>query len=170
MTEAHVASIKAELQRIEESATYSAQGQFEQAKLWRGLNLAIGAPAAALAGIAGATALASTSGRIAAGIIALVAAGLGAVAASLNAAQRIEQAQSAANRYLSLQSDARIAHLVDLCQQDATVARDGLMHLRARQDEINQSASPPSFYAYWRARTSIAQNRQNYVVDPPDIH
>jgi len=57
-------AIEDELLRIEEGATYSSQSQFEQAKLWRGTNLVLGVPAAALAGVAGATALASTTGRV----------------------------------------------------------------------------------------------------------
>jgi hypothetical protein len=159
------ARIRAELDRIEESAEYSAQAQFEQAKLWRGINLLFGVPTAALAGIAGATALASTTDRIVAGIIALCAAGLGAVAATLNASQRTEQAQAAGNLYLALQSDARIAREIDLDRQTLDDARGALADLRVRQDEINQGAGLPSFYAYWRARRNLAQGRQTYAVD-----
>lgn len=36
--------IRTELDRIEESAEYSVQSQFEQAKLWRGINLLFGVP------------------------------------------------------------------------------------------------------------------------------
>jgi hypothetical protein len=57
----------------------------------------------ALAAIAGATALATTSGRTVVGIIALIAAGLSAVTTTLNAAQPTEQAQAAGNLYLALQ-------------------------------------------------------------------
>ncbi len=163
-----IAKIGEELSRIAEAAGYASQSQFEQAKFWRGVNLALGVPAAGLAAVAGATALASTSGRIAAGIIALAAAGLGGVVTTLNAAQRTEQAQAAGNLYLSLQSDARIAREVDLGGQDPGEAREALAELRVRQDEINQQAALPSFYAYWRAKTSIAKGRQTYDVDAED--
>jgi hypothetical protein len=157
--------ISAELRRIGESAEYSGQAQFEQAKLWRGINLILGVPTAALAGVAGATALASTGGRIAAGIIALVAAGLSAVTTTLNASQRTDQAQAAGNLYLALQSDCRIARDIDLSNQNADDARDGLRELRVRQDEINKGAAIPSFYAYWRAGRNLASGRQTYAVD-----
>lgn len=158
-------SISAELDRVEESARFSAQAQFEQAKLWRGINLLFGVPTAALAGVAGATALASTTGRIAAGIIALCAAGLGAAATTLNASQRTEQAQAAGNLYLALQSDARIAREIDLPAQVESEARKQLADLRTRQDEINQGAGLPSFYAYWRAGRNVEKGRQTYAVD-----
>lgn len=157
--------VRVELGRIEEAAEHSGQAQFEQAKLWRGINLTLGVPSAALAAVAGATALASTSGRIAAGILALCAAGLGAVTTTLNAAQRTEQAQAAGNLYLALQSDARIARDVDLDRLDPDAARSTLNDLRTRQDEINQGAGLPSFYAYRRARANIKKGRQKYAVD-----
>lgn len=43
-----------EARRLEESAMYSAQGQFERAKFWRGLNLSLGVGAAVLAATGGA--------------------------------------------------------------------------------------------------------------------
>jgi hypothetical protein len=90
-------AIADELARIEEGAEYSSNSQFEQAKLWRGTNLVLGVPAAVLAAVAGATALATTAGRVAAGILALCAAGLGAVMTTLNAARRAEQAHVSGN-------------------------------------------------------------------------
>lgn len=154
-----------ELRRIEESAMLSAQAQFEQAKYWRGINLTLGVPAAVLAAIAGATALASTTGRIAAGIIALVAAGLSAITTTLNAAQRTEQAQAAGNLYLALQADARISREIDLPHQSFDEARSALTELRVRQDEINQSSALPARFAYWRAKKNIESGGQRYQAD-----
>src|SRR4051794_15654576 len=108
------AAIVDELRRLEESAMYSAQIQFEQAKRWRRVNLSLGVPASALAALSGATALASTTGRVAAGIIALVAAGFGGILPTVNAAHRTTQASAAANAYLEIQTAARQARLVDL--------------------------------------------------------
>jgi hypothetical protein len=158
-------AIKDELSRIEESAMFSAQAQFEQAKYWRAVNLILGVPAAVLAAVAGATALASTTGRVPAGIIALVAAGLSAITTTLNAAQRTEQGQAAGNLYLALQSDARIARETDLPRQSFDEARAALAELRVRQDEINQSSALPARYAYWRARKNIEQGGQRYQID-----
>lgn len=144
---------------------FSAQAQFEQAKYWRAVNLILGVPAAVLAAVAGATALASTTGRVPAGIIALVAAGLSAITTTLNAAQRTEQGQAAGNLYLALQSDARIARETDLPRQSFDEARAALAELRVRQDEINQSSALPARYAYWRARKNIEQGGQRYQID-----
>jgi hypothetical protein len=68
-------AIAAELHRIEENARYSAQSQFEQAKYWRGINLAFGIPTSILAALAGGTGLASVNLRIFAAWLALAAAG-----------------------------------------------------------------------------------------------
>jgi hypothetical protein len=160
--------IRNELSRIEESATFSAQAQFEQAKYWRAVNLTLGVPAAVLAAIAGATALASTTGRVAAGIIALIAAGLSAITTTLNAAQRTEQGQAAGNLYLALQSDARIARETDLPRQSFDEARAALAELRVRQDEINQSSALPARYAYRRAKKNIERGGQRYEIDRSD--
>lgn len=143
----------------------SAQSQFEQAKYWRAVNLILGVPASAFAAVAGATALASTAGRVAAGIVALVAAGLSAIGTTLNAAQRTEQAQAAGNLYLALQADARIARDSDLPHQSFDEARAALAELRVRQDEINQSSALPARYAYWRAKRNIKGGGQRYKTD-----
>src|SRR5688500_16797436 len=108
------AAIRDELQRVEESTMWSAQGQFEQAKQWRFVNLAVGVPASALAAVAGSTALASTTGRVWAGIIALTSSAFGAMLTTLNASRRANQAGAAANAYLEIQTAARQARLVDL--------------------------------------------------------
>jgi hypothetical protein len=170
-TKPHVhRAIILELKRIEESALYSGESQFEQAKLWRGINLMLGAPAAALAAIAGATALASTSGRLAAGIIALVAAGLGAVATTLNAPHRSKESQDSGNAYLALLSDCRITRTIELPTSSDAGAQAALATLRSQQDAINRKATPPSFYAYWRAKRNIERGRQTYEVDRKEAH
>jgi hypothetical protein len=162
-------AIAAQLANIEEGVKYSAQGKFEQAKLWRSVNLLIGVPAACLAAVAGATALASTTSRIAAGIIALVAAALGAVATTLDASKRAEAAEAAGNRYLALQHEAEIAREVDLPAQDVETSRRVLHEFADRRHEINsQSPSIPRF-AYRRAKRNIErEGGQTYRGDARD--
>ena len=87
------AEILRELQRVEESAEHSMANQFALGQQYRTVDLIAGIPATALAAIAGVTALASTTGRVTAGIIALVAAGLSAIVAFLGAARRGAQPQ-----------------------------------------------------------------------------
>ncbi|MFK0250875.1 hypothetical protein ACIQUM_39795 [Amycolatopsis azurea] len=48
--------IAEEADRIHESALWSGQGQFEQMKLWRAMNMVFGVPAAILAAFSGGTA------------------------------------------------------------------------------------------------------------------
>ena len=107
-------AIEHELRRLEESAMFSSQAQFEQTKQWRGINLGLGLPASLLAAAAGATALAATAGRITAGILAIAAAGFGAVLTTINASHHMNQAAAAANAYLEIQTAARQAREIDL--------------------------------------------------------
>ena len=159
------AAIGAALADVEEGTKWSAQGQFEQAKLWRAAHLTLGVPAAALAAIAGATALASTTGRVAAGIIALVSAGLSAVASSLDAAGRAESRADLRQPLPGGEAAARVARQVDLPLQDVTTARQTLSELMARRDEINAEASVTAKLAYRRADRNIKQGGQTYATD-----
>jgi hypothetical protein len=62
-----------------------------KAIVWSRVSLVIGLPAAILAAVAGVTALASTAGRIPAGILAIASAGLGSAAAFLDSQGRQEK-------------------------------------------------------------------------------
>lgn len=66
-----------ELLRLDESAAYIGQSQFQQAKFWRGINLVVGIPAAMLAAVSGAAGLSSVANRVIAAYLAFAAAGLG---------------------------------------------------------------------------------------------
>jgi len=154
-----------EFGRLEESALYSAQNQFEQAKQWRSVNLILGVPASVLAAMSGATALASTAGRFWAGLLALGAAAFGAVLTTVNASHRTNQASSAANAYLEIQTAARQARLLDLPVADIEEIRATLAEITARRDEQNKTAEPPNRWARRRAQKNIAEGGQTYEVD-----
>ena len=163
-------AIEVELQRIEESAKYSAQIQFEAAKHWRGANLALGLPASVLAAVAGATALADVTSPVVAGVLALASAGFGAILTTVNAAHRMSEATSAANAYLEIQTAARQARLIDLPYQSIDESRATLAERTARRDEQNKNVDPPSGRAYRKGSNNIASGGQSYAVDsrPPD--
>jgi hypothetical protein len=144
---------------------YSAQGQFERAKFWRGLNLALGVGAAVLAAVAGVVGLASDKARILSGVLALLAAGIVSVLTTVNADRRHSQAAAAANAYLEIQTAARQLHAVDLPRLDYDTARNRLAELTARRDEINKTADMPSHRAYHRAKANIEHDGQQYNVD-----
>ena len=159
-------AIERELMRLEESAKYSAQGQFEQTKQWRGVNLGLGLPASVLAAAAGATALAATAGRITAGILAITAAGFGAILTTVNASHHMNQASSAANAYLEIQTAARQTREIDLPYMELDDARQMLAELTARRDEQNKTAEPPNRRSYKRAKTNIEKaGGQDYGAD-----
>jgi hypothetical protein len=163
--EAQRQAIDEELKRIEESATYSSQSQFAQAKLWQGVNLAVGLPAALLAAISGGTALAGLVGKDAAAGMALGAAAFAALALTLNASERARQSHAAANAYLALLGLARRLRTVALLDLAFEEARDQLGELARRQDEINQAAPIPSRWAFWRGRKNVERGGTTYEVD-----
>jgi hypothetical protein len=156
-------AIRVELENTEIAATHSAQNQFEAAKQWRLVNLSVGTPATVLAAAAGSTALARTSLHVWSGVMALAAAALGGLLTTLNANRRSTQAHTTANAYLAVQSDARIARNVDLPRMDADSARTTLSELKARYDEINNSAEIPNRFVRRRALKNIKRGDQAFT-------
>ncbi|NUK05779.1 SLATT domain-containing protein [Streptomyces lunaelactis] len=108
---------------------YSAQGQFEAAKVWHKTTLVLGSAAAVLSAIAGSTVLASDNFRLAAGALALGAAFIGAEMTTVNPAQKETQATEAAKAYQVVQASARQAREIDLERSTFADARTGLTHL-----------------------------------------
>ena len=158
-------AIETELRRLEQSARDSSQAQFEETKHWRGVNLSLGLPASLLAAASGATALAATAGRITAGFLAIAAAGFGAVLTTVNASHHMNQASSAANAYLEIQTAARQAREIDLPYITVDDARQILAEITARRDEQNKTADPPSKRSYKKAQANIKSGGQTYDVD-----
>ncbi|MER7536942.1 SLATT domain-containing protein [Streptomyces sp. NPDC097704] len=158
-------AIEAELRRIEESAMYSAQSQFEETKRWRTVHVLLGVPATLLAALAGTTALVESTGRTAAGILALVASGLGAVLTTVNAPQRSARAAASANAFLEIQTAARQHREIDLDHWSSEEARQALTALTARRDEQNAKAEVPGRRAYRKAQANLRAGTQTYAVD-----
>jgi hypothetical protein len=145
---------------------WAAQAQFEETKIWRKVNLSLGLPASVIAAVSGATALAAEAGRITAGVLALVASAFGAVLTTINATHRMNQAASAANAYLEIQTAARQAREIDLPEMEIDDARQALAELTARRDEQNKTADPPTARAYRRAKKTIEkEGGQLYEAD-----
>lgn len=153
-----------EADRIHESALWSAQGQFEQAKLWRLINLMLGVPAAGMAAVSGGTALAGDVG-VWPGVLALAAAAFSATLTTVNASRRMTQAQASANAYLQLQTAARQFLVVDLVDMSREDARDTLRNLTNTRDELNKTADPPGRLAYRLSGRNINSGGQSYGVD-----
>jgi hypothetical protein len=165
MDEADSKQLLVEGRRVEESAKYSAQNQFEQAKIWRGLNYIIGVPATGLAAVAGAVALMTAVGRIWAALAALTAASLSAVLTLLNLSRRTDEAHTSANAYLAVQQDARVFCEIDLRKFEYEEARQALSELIARLQEVHKSAPLVSKRAYRRGKKNVEAGGQTYEVD-----
>lgn len=157
--------IRKEAERVHESAMSSAQTQFEYAKSWRRVDRWLGGLSALLAAVAGATGLSEVASARGAGLIALVAAGIGAVAATIGAPKTKDRAHSSANAFLAVQQDARIFINVDLPQLEAEEAREQLETLVARLQELNATAEIPSAKAWNQAKQAIDSGGQQYQID-----
>lgn len=157
--------IAVEADRVHESVMWSSQGQFEQMKLWRAMNVVLGVPAAILAAVSGGTGLASQATKVPA-VLALISAAFGAALTTLNPSRRVAQAQAAANAYLEIQTDARQFLTVRLLHLELDEAQEQLQTLTTRRNEVNRTADPFSTYAYWRAKRNIRRSGgQTYAVD-----
>ncbi|MGA8723718.1 MAG: SLATT domain-containing protein, partial [Acidimicrobiales bacterium] len=164
-TPASVTPVAEEVSRLHEDVLWSAQGQFEQMKFWRAMNVLLGVPAAVLAALSGGTGLAATKLTATPAVLALVAAGFAAALTTLNPSRRVSLAQAAANAYLDLQTDARQLLVIDLKGLSENSARESLGKLTSRRSEVNRTADPPGVYAYWRASSNIKRDRQTHQVD-----
>lgn len=165
--------IGAEAQRIHESAMYSSQGQFEQAKIWRGVNLWLGIPAAVLAALAGSAVLSSgdwsilgMGGSTLGGLLALASAALTAILTTMNASHRHTQSQASGNAFLQLQTAARQFAAIDILTLPYEDARDTLESLTNSRDELNKTADAPGHVAYFKAKKNIERSQgQTYAID-----
>ncbi len=77
----------------------------------------------------------------------------------------MNQASSAANAYLEIQTAARQAREVDLPYLSIDDARRILAEITARRDEQNKTADPPSKRSHRKAQSNIKGGGQMYAVD-----
>jgi hypothetical protein len=137
-------AIRREAERVHEAATYSAETQFEFAKRWRRVDRWIGSLAAGLAAIAGVGGLSTVLSAKWAGLIAVLAALTGAIAAAIGAPQTKEKASVAANSYRALQQDARIFLQIDLAGCGSSVSGAAGRRLLVRDGWPGVSAAYPA--------------------------
>jgi hypothetical protein len=110
-------------------------------KWWRRTYYILGLPAAVLAGISGASGLASADNRISAAIIALVSAGLSAAATFLDSDQRAATSNAMSGAWQELADDTRRAVL----DYDAGTLKgevgDTLLQLHRRKSRLMRGAA-----------------------------
>lgn len=157
--------MRKEAHRVHESAETASETQFEYAKRWRRVDRVLGGIAAVVAAVAGVGGLSEVVSAQVAGLIAILAAALGAVAASLNAPQTKEKASVSANALRGLQQDARIFMNIDLDTLEQDEARDRLQQLVERQQQLTREAEIPSPKAWERAKNNLEAGSQKYEAD-----
>lgn len=150
--------------RIEEDAMYSSRGHFESARTWSHVHYWIGTPTAIFAAIAGASALRDQP--IAAGLLALLAAGFAAAMTFLNPASRAQKHQTAGNRYAALRNRTRILREVQApAQASHDVCVSQLRELSSARDELNDASPQILRRAYQRAKSGIESGEATHRVD-----
>jgi len=154
--------IREEAKKVHEAATYASETQFEYAKNWRRVDRWLGSASAALAAVAGVGGLSEVFTVKWTGLIAVLAALVGAVAASISAPKTKEKASVAANSYRALQQDVRIFLRIDLGTMSNEDARQKLQELVDRLQQLNREAEIPSNRAWERARKQIEGGSQKY--------
>jgi hypothetical protein len=160
-----LAEIRREVENVHEAASYASETQFEYAKRWRRVDRLIGGVAAAFAAVAGVGGLSNVFSARWAGLIAVVAALTGAVAASIGAPKTKEKASIAANSYRALQQDARILLRIDLATLSPDDARQALQKLVERQQQLGRESEIPSNRAWEKAKRQIESGAQTYESD-----
>ena len=153
-------SISDELDREVTRSRDAGQVQYEQAVLWRRINLGIGLTVGALAAVSGTTGLVGKNTVAAAIIAACATFGAGSLTA-LNASQRKVQAAAAGAAYRELETEARRLRYVELAYVPVADALTKLEAITARRMSLQKVAEPPSAAAFRRADRN-RQERAKY--------
>lgn len=156
-----------ELSRLEESARWSSQNQFEQGKFWRGCNLALGVPASILGLASGGAAITELLPAWIVGTATLTAAALTGIMTVLSAERRAHRAQTCANAFHDIQDDARRMLLMDLRTMNVNTARGELRILTDRYSETRHTADAPAGWFYRKARKNLRRGGQSFAIDHP---
>jgi hypothetical protein len=155
-------AVSAELHRIEDACVRGAREQGETARLWRGVNLMLGAAAVLMSGVAGSLVLATGSLDPVAGGLALGAALLTTIISMVGPARRETQATEAAKAYQTVQTLTRQACRVDLPGQRFEQARQSLADLTERWHTVNRAAVP---VPRWARRPAPGAESDEETID-----
>lgn len=159
------AAIQAEVARILESAVFSAQGQFEAAKVWRALHWTLGVLTAALSTLAAVLTFA-TDAQAASGVLAVLVAIVAAVLTSSRPDKLAERAVSRGNDYTTLRNDARRVLHLQVSSDEVCVLREALEGLAGRASDLDHTSDPIPRFAYNRAKRNIERDGgQQFEVD-----
>lgn len=158
-------AIRSEVFRIHESAIYSAQGQFEAAKVWRSLHWGLGAITAALSTTSAVITFASDA-QVLSGALAVLAAVAAAVLTGSQPDRLAERAQNSGNGYTTLRNDARRLRDIEVPAAPLSELRDLVAGLSGRASDLDHSADVIPRWAYVRAKRNIESDEgQVFQVD-----
>jgi hypothetical protein len=158
-------AVREELSQISNRAAKAAQLSRRKARFWSRVYFTVGLPAAILAAVAGATALASSGLAVLAGSIALVSAGLTAAATFLDSATRQTSNNNLAAGWQVLANDARMKLVVDVDNDDWLIreAHECLEDLANRERKLLEGKAPDA-EAEAEARAEIEKIRAQAVA------
>lgn len=154
-----------EISRIEESARYSAQVQFEAAKFWHHWNLVLGVPASFFGLFTGGAAFTETLPSWVIGTGALIGAALAGTMTVLGAERRATRAKACANTFHDIQDDARRLLTIDLATMSLDEGHAALTSLCDRYKEARQTADAPARRFYQRALRNLREGGQQFAID-----
>jgi hypothetical protein len=157
-------AVAAEFCRIEEVCARAARAQWETVRVWRLINLGLGASAVVSAGVAGSVVLAGDRFPVIAGGLALVAAMLTTVISMVGPARKESQAVEAAKAYQSAETAARQSRQVDLPGLTFAQARQSLGELTDRWHAANRAATPVPRWAQRRAGRGTYDDRTEEIL------
>lgn len=137
--------VQAEIERLLDEAERRGRGANQRVQFWSVIDIALGFPAAVLAGISGAAGLASADARIPAALLALVSAGFSAGAGFLRSDVRRAANRRSRGAWAEVEAGARLL-LVQEPQLDpeaVQVALRTLFDTRARALATHSDAPAP---------------------------
>jgi len=127
--------LEAEAER--QSLTYASKS-----RLYASLYYILGLPAAILAAIAGATALASATGRYVAGIIALASSALSAAVVYLDSGKQRDRAAQTRNYWDDLYTEIHVARLTKMIDYDVDTGPAALNRFYTKTSNIRAGRDP----------------------------
>lgn len=159
------AAIRDEASRIHESAVFSAQGQYEAAKVWRAVHWTLGGLTSVISAFAAVLTFASDA-QMLCGVLAVVAALTAAVLTTSRPDRLAERAAARGNDYTALRNDVRRLLNVQAPSDSVSALRTALDGLAGRVSELDHAADPIPRFAYKAAKRNVeGDGGQTFVAD-----
>ncbi|MFD8953957.1 hypothetical protein ACFV0B_34465 [Streptomyces xanthophaeus] len=120
--------VRAEVERVLLEAEHREDSAHQRVRIWGIMDIALGFPAAVLAGISGAAGLASPGFRVPAAVLALVSAGFSAGSGFMRSDERRAESRRSRLAWAEVEAKARLL-LAEEAQLDREAIRDSLRNL-----------------------------------------